>query len=255
MKNILFLILFVLFAGKLYSQGFNWQYSYREPTQGPNLFIGGVADYLYFDHTGEFFLFENETVCCPYKGGTGNGFRLGLKAEYWWQGNTAFNVSMSYVKAGGKFTSLQEYPRINNIIQVVEFAYNSDLRYIEFDFAAKRRLFDSHFYGEVALGFMYKVSDNSTHIERVVSPAELPFSDGSTEREFPYREISGLRKFNFLPAINIGYDLNLGDNLYASICTGIKIPIMSQSGNNSWNRWQTGVSVSVYWGIDNYTLF
>ncbi len=255
MKNILFLILFVLCAGKLYSQGFDWQYSYREPAQGPNLFAGVIADFAYYQHQGEFILFENETVCCPYEGGSGNGFKLGLQAEYWWKGDIAFNTSISYIKAGGKFTSLQEYPRINNIIQVVEFAYNSDLRYLDFEFAGKKRLFESHLFAELALGFLFKLSDNSTHIERVISPAELPFSDGSTEREFPYREISGLRGFNLIPGINIGYDVNLGHNLYASLSTGIQFPIMSQSSNNNWLRWQTGISISISKGIGNCNIF
>lgn len=141
------------------------------------------------------------------------------------------------------------------MIQVVEFAYNSDLRYIDFEFAGKKRLFNSHFYSEVVFGFLFKLSDNSTHIERIISPPELPFTDGSTEREFPYREISGLRSFNFVPAINIGYDVNLGSNLYASISTGIKFPIMSQTSNNNWLRWQTGISISISRGVVNYKLF
>lgn len=255
MKNILLVIFLIFGSASLYSQGFDWQYSYREPAQGPDLFAGIVADFAYYDHSGEFFLFEDQTVCCPYKGGTGNGFRLGLKAEYWWQGDIAFNVSVSYVKAGGEFTTRQEYPRINNIIQVVEFAYNSDLRYFDFEIASKKRLFDSHFFAEAAFGFLFKISDNSTHLERVISPAELPFTDGSTEREFPYREISGLRGFNVIPAINIGYDLNLGSNLYASISTGLKFPVMSQTSKNSWLRWQTGISISISRGLGNYKLF
>jgi hypothetical protein len=141
------------------------------------------------------------------------------------------------------------------VIQVVEFAYNSDLRYLSFEAGAKRRLFDSHLFTELTLAFMFKISDNSTHLERVVSPAELPFSDGSTEREFPYREISGLRSFNLVPSLSLGYDANLGNNLYAGISAGVKFPLMSQTSANNWIRWQTGINVSLHWGVGKYELF
>lgn len=55
MKKLLLVIFFIFGAANLFSQGFDWQYSYREPAKGPNWFGGIIADISYYDHQGEFF--------------------------------------------------------------------------------------------------------------------------------------------------------------------------------------------------------
>ena len=248
-NKILFIMIFLLPVVSL-SQGFDWQYSSRLPSKYPYLFIGGIAETNYLIHYGYIDLTEGYSKCCTFENGNGIGNGFGIASEYW-KGIWAIYGTLTFSSFPGNFTAdgITLKRKLNDgTVYDVKYQndFKSSLSYVFFELGAKYRIFQSHMHvgGGLKLGFL--TNNKAEHIERIVSPAEERFADGTQSQILSDGKISDLRSYVITPRIRIGYDLTFGTGLYASPTFSIGLPILNIAKNAQWQTWSFTLGISVY---------
>ncbi len=241
--------LFFLVSSPAYSQGFDWQYSPRLPFKTPVMFIGVGAQYDILKHVGDVNYIEGVYPCATFKNGNGTGYGVSGNVEYWKTGFLALTGGVLYQSVPAAFKADGDaLPLADGRVFKTEYEFTSNLRYITIEAGAKYRLFDSHFFGGGALQINTLLSKSTSQTERVISPAEGHFSDGSTERTFN-ADITGFKRFSVTPQILIGYDFPLGLGVYASPTARAGISLNSISDNASWRKVNLSFGISFLKGL------
>lgn len=246
-----FFIVFYLFASyaQLSSQGFDWQYSPRLPFDTPVFFVGVNGNLNYFLHYGSLDLTESYK-CCTFTKGTGVGSIFGINAEYWQTGTIAISGSFSYMTVPGFFEADGEpLPVYPSGIYYYKNEFNSTLSYLTLDTDAKWRLFLSHFFVGTGIRIGFLVSNKSEFYEKIVSPPEGRFNDGSQRRTIANGVISDIHSLFVTPKVSLGYDLNLGLSTYSSISFIAGLPIINISKDSEWQSWNFQIAIKIFRGI------
>ena len=252
MRYFLKIMLF-LFPAIIYSQGFDWQYSSRSPYEITDLYIGGVASFAYSYHTGNFPFLEEDVICCTYEDGIGSDFQLGVTLEYWHEPDMAFSLGILYSNVSSNFyTENTVIKRINPDLPGFNWttAYESDisLSYITFDMGVKNRIYEK-FSLKAGVDLNFNISSSETHVNSVVSPDNIPFSDGTFEKELSEGRIEDLSPMVLGVSIGGSYDLNMGIERYGEISILTRYTVNSLLSNYSWRNVQAKLMLRAFLGI------
>lgn len=249
------LIIIFIFALPTFalSQGFDWQVSSRLPYDITNKYIGAVGSLSYGYHTGSFPFLENDIVCCNYDKGDGLGVQFGLAGEYWYEHNLAFTASVLYSQVSANFrTETSVIKKTNPDLPGFNWttAYISDisLGFITLDMAVKRRVYDKLSL-RAGVDINFNINSSELHKNIVVSPNNIPFSDGTFEKELSNGRIGELSNFVLGVSIGASYDINLGIERYGEISAISNYTVNSYVSNNNWQNLQTKLMIKAYLGI------
>lgn len=249
-RMILFLAV-LLAPVVLVGQGFDWQYSARLPAEYPTLFVGvtGLGSLQRFN--GDINYVQGVVLCGTFSKGTGSGFGGGIQVDNWLTPALALTGSIRYETLGGTFTSagdtLARAPDTRPTI--VAYEIESDFSYALLDVGLRYRPFlSAKFFVGAGLQAGALLSSSTLQRQRIVSPAEQRFSDGSQEQSLK-DYIVGFRSFFVGGRVSAGMDVPLANSLYASPALFAGFPVTSMATDASWQRISYGVQVSVLYGI------
>lgn len=240
-KRISIVLIFSIFSiSDIYSQGFNWQRGARMPYIVPDFFIGINAGASITNNLGSFNLQEDLIECCNFSDGTGKAYFFGITSEYWYEGITAFNLSLNYYKNIDNFSiSKSLATRTGNF--VTQYGMNSKTDYLGIEISAKRRINDMHLFYGVGVSGSILINDVAEYTEQAISD-NVPF-----EKRVIYNgKIKELNRINVLPFIYAGYDADLGIGYYASPFLGISYNINSIIETESWHRLSLRFGIKIF---------
>jgi hypothetical protein len=225
------------------SQGFDWQYSARMPSDSPITFIGACSEFDYSINTGSVNLSEKNIICTAFNNGTGLGWSLGGQIEHWQTGSIAFIGKLIFSNHSTTFKRQESVPE-KDFDLVREFQLTSDLTYLDLELGIKSRIESTHLHigGGVLLRLL--LQNTNDYSWQVVSPAEY-----YQQHQLYNGTIKSYNNFLVSPFVSLGYDLNLGLGMYGTISYGISFPIMNQISNEEWRRWNAFISITVLRGV------
>lgn len=234
-----------------HAQGFNWQYSARFPTGYPSFFVGlsGTAGGQQF--SGDIHYTQGVVLCGAFSDGTGKGMSIGVQADNWITPWWTLTAALRYESFNGVFSAegdtLQRAP--NTPPTIVAYEIEGDFSHAVLDIGARYRVLPQAkaFVGAgVQLGVL--LSHSTLQRQRIVSPAEHRFADGSQEQSL-HDNIVGFRSFFAAARVSAGIDVPLAKSLYASPALFASVPVLSMVSDASWQRVSYGVQLSVVYGL------
>jgi len=252
MKYIITILLFVS-SSVVFSQGFDWQVSSRTPYQITDTYIGAVASYSLAYHSGNFPFLEEDVICCTYESGIGSDFQLGITSEYWHEPDMAFSAGLLYSIVNSNFyTETTVIKKTNPGLPGFDWttAYESDisLSYVTLDFGVKNRIYEKlNLKAGVDLNF--NIGSSETHKNSVVTPSNIPFSDGTFEKELSDGRIKELSAMVLGVSIGASYDINLGIERYGEMSFLTRYTVNSLLAENSWRNIQAKLVLKAFLGI------
>lgn len=249
----LILIVFMVIPVSLFSQGFDWQVSSRHPYNITNNYLGAVGGISYGYHSGNFPFLEGDITCCNYEKGDGLGIQLGITGEYWYEYDLAFSASLLYSQINSNFrTETSVIKKTNPDLPGFNWttAYESDisLGYITLDMAVKKRIYDKLSL-RAGVDINFNINSTESHRNLVVSPRNIPFSDGTFEKPLTAGRIGELSDFVLGVSIGTSYDFDLGIERYGELNLISDYTVNSYVANNSWQNLQTKLLIKVFLGI------
>jgi hypothetical protein len=242
--SLLFLIIFVILPTVAFSQGFDWQFSSRLPTNSPTKFIGITGNFQISADNSRLNFTEEYSHCCTFSGGSGSGFQAGIRYEQWIAANTALFSGLTFNKISSSFRREATEPLTDGILRT-EYRFDSYLTYIGLTLGSKHRISGTHFHAGGSLELSTQLNNTNEFHEKVISPPEWPWH----ERTIFSGSISGYNKILLSPAISAGYDFSLGLGMYGTVWLSAGFPLMSITGSEDWRRWGFYIGVSVLRGI------
>lgn len=252
MIRIILIFIFAL-PSFLLSQGFDWQVSSRHPYDITSKYIGAVGSLSYGYHTGKFPFLEKDIVCCNYETGDGLGMQFGLTGEYWYEHDLAFTTSVLYSKVSANFraeTSVikKTNPDLPGFNWTTAYESDISLGFITLDMAVKKRIYDKLSL-RAGVDINFNINSSESHRNLVVSPKNIPFSDGTFEKALPDGKIGELSNFVLGLSIGASYDINMGIERYGEISAISNYTVNSYLANNTWQNLQTKIMLKAYLGI------
>lgn len=247
------IIILILSASGLLSQGFDWQLSSRKPFDITNKYIGVTGSIAYGSHSGDFPFLENDVVCCNYESGSGTGVQIGLAGEYWYQNNIAFSSALLYTRIASKFSTetsviKKTNPDLPGFNWVTAYESDISLDYITLDLAVKQRIYDK-LNLKAGIDFNYNIGSSELHKNIVVEPANIPFSDGTFEKVLTNGRIGDLSKMVLGVSLGLSYDINLGIEKYGEISILSNYSVNSYISNYPWYNLQAKLSARAFLGV------
>jgi hypothetical protein len=258
----------VLPSPTLHAQGFDWQYSSREPTSFPRMFLGVVGSFGASTHYGSIPNLQKQGgdtcfVCGTFQNGTGTGFSVGVQGEYWLaDGDWAIVSSLRFERADSRFSyetdngPWRPTPTTPPRALITATSLTNNTRHLRLDLGAKVKFFPSPIIAALSLQGAYLLGSQSLQFERKVSPAEHPF-------ERTPDQISALefRRANLGAMFALGADVPLARGLYAVPSVFVSVPLLSASVSptgasgaasalpaSNWRWWHYGIQIAVLYG-------
>lgn len=243
--GITILVLFLLGAGALSAQGFDWQYSARFPVKTPTTFVGAGASLDFALDQADLEFVEKATLCQSFKNGSGHFVGVFVRGEHWIRPERALFASLGYIAHSANFTKKETVPLSpwQNLESEYEFAPKLD--YFTVEAGARERLFGSHFSAGVSLSASFLASHDFEFTERVLSPDDFPWQ----ERTISNGQIKGLNSINISPKLFAAFDLSIANSWYADFSVGVSFPINDIADNHEWKRWSLSLGVVVFRGV------
>lgn len=200
----------------VFSQGFDWTYSWRLPSESPTLFIGPLGSTgVNIDNAG-YSTFDSELNCCKYDNGQGRNSSIGILVEQWYKGIYSFQGIIQYNAGTSQFTS-----QVRNLIfseskeetLIRDYTLQTKWNYIDLALIAKSRVAGSHV--SITGGFLLNMPIGIELNHRVDFYVEKYPTDKYTSESTPTQvENAG---FVLSPLLGIEYDLAMMNGMYSKV--------------------------------------
>ena len=223
MKHCIFGIIVLFSWQNANSQGFDWIESWRLPSDSPDLFIGGYTGFGMNTEYVNARSFSNVLDCCGFKDGSGSGYRVGLTAEYWLEGDYSLQAQVGYGSSSASFNANRQDSILykdptgekNNSLNLLrDYTLTSRIQSLELAMIAKKRLFASHF--SVALGFLGAITLPNDSMHELEMKVSVPGIQLDREYYTPNEMVKGIDVAGFLfkPIIRCEYDIAIFNEAY-----------------------------------------
>ena len=246
LNKILFFCLALMFSSlTAYSQGMNWQFSSRMPSSSPVFFIGATAEFNYYSHTADFVIYEDiyNASTMPFTNGLGRGFSAGIHGEYWYDAQYAYSCDITYYSIPGKFSSdVEQLPVVQGGTMDYRVESETTLSYLNIEPGIKYRLFESNFHVGFNMQFKFFMDSTQKQTEKALNYENE--SRGMEDARLPE-----IRSLLIMPKIRAGYDFSIGLGRYATIYTGIGIPLMNITKEQVWRDWTFSAGIAFNFGL------
>lgn len=259
---LLVAIIFCSFSTvSLFSQGFDWQYSSRLPTDYPEQFYGVVFGGGLIAQSGSIGHYENGvdvltgvpycSECGKYETGSGNHFNIGMISEKWFDGIYAGNVSLRFEHFSGTFShQYNNGPLRSGESLITEYKLTVFQNYAFLDVSGKRRFFGNFLFAGAGIELGYLLSSSNSETETIISPNNVTFqTNPQSQVRVPDGDLStGIKKIYFGGKLSIGSDVPLARGLYASPALYLTLPITSVASDAVWRRISYGIQTAIVFG-------
>ncbi len=230
----------VSFLSQSKSQGFDWQSGARYPYEIPTLYIGLNTAFDINNHYGSFNFKEDFIECCKFTNGSGNGYRLGLVSEYWYDALTAVSATIDYSKSSADFKIRSVLPTRTGDF-VTDYMYSSSIKNINLELLARRRISLSHFSYGAGLRLSVFVNENNEYSEQAITN-NVPFE----KRIIASGTKNDLNMITISPMLFVAYDLPLGVGYYASPNLSLHYNLNSLIQDESWRKLSFSLGVRIF---------
>jgi len=190
-----------------------------DPGSYRTILLGPVFGINYNMHKGEFVTSDNSYPCCGFDNGTGVSFVFGGKLFYPVTDEIYLTPRLQFEGQGGDFKNDKiNYPilgpgnRLQNVnlqddLKVSLYTLNLDI-FGAYDIAG------TGLYVCAGPSFQFVVVKNFKQTEKIVTPSESVFLDGSRERTLYDESRDIVNTFQFAIRGGLGYDWNLGSGIH-----------------------------------------
>lgn len=234
----------------MYSQGFDWIYDSRMPSKYPSVFMGLHAE------TGMSFISMDQLqskqtpLCGNYENGKASDFKAGLNIEVWNQsGLSSLCFGLGVQQISMSFDDESQFTRWEGeeVLYTYRFGLESKSTYIFAEGFFKHRFSSTHFHGAIGLTALFGVGGNTRQYGEILEPADKV----STE-EFGEAKDLSLKTVNLMPIVRLGYDLDMGRNLYSTPYIAIGFPVFSSINDVNVRNWQINLGLSIQYAMPWY---
>ncbi len=250
-RPCLFLSLLITCAVAASAQGFDWQYSARQPFESPIRFYGIELSSGYGRHFASLDYLERGTgfTCCTYERGQGMPYGVLLAGDYWLTPDVSVQGGLGVVVRNVTFTSdPQSFPRVkDSIVSIVssEYVFQGSITYATVQAALRYRLLGTHLNVGGGVKLMVKLSESQTQIDRVIGPDDYFFGGNppSKEKVLPATILDDASTFVIEPYVSVGYDLAIRRGMYLTPTVTLGGPVTSLSKTQLWRALDVGFSL------------
>ncbi len=250
--KILFLLAAVSIAR---AQGFQWTPSVRLPFEHPRLYVGMEGGAAMEYHWGELTNMEGWVLCGVYRSAYGQRWSVGAAAEYWIRPDRTIGGIFRWVRRQIRFTHrtdpVPQKDSLGNTLPplITEYEFVPIVQQLQIGARVKQRLFVPYVFVTAEAVTSILLSYDATQTERIVSPPERRFVDGSFQRTVAETPVVQLAAFNIGTAIGVGADIPLIYSVYASPVVRIVLPLFPLERQSAWRSVGLSMAVAIYVGL------
>lgn len=245
---IFVILLYGLQTHSSYSQGFDWVADVRMPSKTPVIF-GGINVYATYSFLSTSGLQSTVTPLCGlYDAGYGQVLGGSARVELWnasglssWlfnvgleQRSYVFNDDRTFLTRDG--TTETQY--------MYKFVLQSNATIIFADCYYKYRVNRSHFHGAVGVSTNVSLVKNTNQYGEIVAP-----EDKVSREDFGSAADMGVSTFLVIPKLQLGYDLDMGNMMYATPYIAIGIPLSSSLMNDHVRSIDLSAGVAIQYAL------
>lgn len=245
---IFVILLYGLQTHSSYSQGFDWVADVRMPSKTPVIF-GGINVYATYSFLSTSGLQSTVTPLCGlYDAGYGQVLGGSARVELWnasglssWlfnvgleQRSYVFNDDRTFLTRDG--TTETQY--------MYKFVLQSSATIIFADCLYKYRISGSHFHGAVGVSANFSLIKNTNQYGEIIAP-----EDKVSREDFGSAADMGVSTLLVIPKIQLGYDLDMGNTMYATPYVAIGIPLSSSLMNDQVRTFDVCAGVAIQYAL------
>lgn len=228
------------------AQGFDWQYSVRQPATPPSTFVGFEVGYGASIHSGGLEYVER-VPCCRFSAGDGTPMWIGAIVETWQRGDMALWASVGYSIGTAVFhSSEQSFPLFDGRILRTRYSYATTLGSMTLQGGVRYRPFASNLNVGAALRLGTLLHSSSELFEEVLSPDDYLFATNPPTRRHRVPSGSGVASaspFRASVALSGGYDISLTRGIYVSPMIVVGVPLTATASDADWRTYDLGFAV------------
>ncbi len=250
MNKIKFILtILILSSVQLLSQGFDWQYSIRFPSNSPKFFVGASSSKIFSTGTSDISFSELYIPCCSFSSPVSDGFSFGLNAEYWLNsGVEAISLSMNFRKNNFNLKATPDPVFYKNDTLYTEIINDNIINYFDVSGLYKYRINNSHF--SLSAGIMLNILlSNYYKVRENVISLDDTFNNGETSREIINGSTNDLSKIIISPIIRVNYDLSIVNSIYSTFYADFGVNLNSMIKDDSWRNYQFSIGIAFYFGF------
>ena len=251
--GVVFLLLAAMSIAR--AQGFQWTPSVRLPFEHPRLYVGIEGGAAFEYHWGELRNMEGWTLCGVYRSAYGQRWSVGAGAEYWVRPDRTIGGIFRWVRRQIRFTHrtdpVPQKDSLGNTLPplVTEYEFVPIVQQLQIGARVKQRLLMPYAFVTAEVMTSVLLSYEATQTERIVSPPERRFADGSFERTVAATPVAQLATLNVGAAIGVGADIPLIYGVYASPSVRLAMPFFPIERQSLWRALSVSATIAVYVGL------
>jgi hypothetical protein len=230
------------------SQGFDWITDVRKPTKYPYVF-GGVSLYGGYSFVQSDGLRSTVTPLCGiYEKGLGNTLGGSIRVERWNEsGLSSWIVNAGFEQRSYSFDDVRTYTTNQQNTETqyqYQFVLSSSASLIFAECFYKYRFNASHFHGSLGVSANVSVSTLTQQYGEITAP-----SDKVSREYFGSADDLSIASFLIIPKLQIGYDLDMGNGLYATPYFAIGLPLRSSIMNSNVSSLDLCAGVAIQYAL------
>ncbi len=245
----------IVAAGTALAQGFPWVVSARLPFAHPRWYVGVEGSAAIEYHQGTFRNLEGGILCATYHTAYGQQRGVGVVAEYWMRADRAVSGVVRWMQRQARFTErsapIPQKDSLGDSLPplVTEYEFVPTLQQLQLGVRLKQRLLLRYLFAMAEVNATFLLSYTGKQRERIVSPPERRFADGSYERTIPFLPVTQLATLNIGAQVGIGMDLPIAYRVYASPVVQLGLPLFPLEQQSSWRSVSLRVALALYVGL------
>lgn len=245
-------LLWLISTGNSYSQGFDWVYDTRMPSKYPSIFMGLFAETGLSIITMEQLQSKQTPLCGNYDNGSASDFKAGVNVELWNQSGVSsicFGLGVQQMRM--EFDDERQITRWEGeeVVYTYRFGLESKSTYIFAEGFFKHRFSNSHLHGAIGLSTLIGMGGkgDTRQFGEILEP-----SDKVSSEEFGEATDLSLKSLQITPIVRLGYDLDMGRNMYSTPYIAIGLPLFSSINDVNVRNWQINFGISIQYAIPWY---
>ncbi len=241
------------------AQGFNWQYSSRMPMQTPTLFAGvyfsgGIGAFSGTLEVPELLPNGQECKeCGPYESSGLSSLRFGVAGEQWLGSHSVLlfeaDIAMSSELAESVTAPVPVFGG-ESVTTLLE--YESDITQFSLSSSFLRRIGETHFLVGGGLGVDARLSQSVLVRQTIQGTSAAYFEENGVRSKQRVLDVVAPEYVVLSPfaSLRAGYQFPLALGMFCRASAFVKAYPLSQVSNTSWTGYTSGISLSVFLGLN-----
>lgn len=258
-RLILFFLQITVTTVGVCAQGFNWQYSSRMPMQTPTVFAGVHFSGSLGGFSGE--LVVPETLsdgslceeCGPYNESTRNGFGFGLDLEYWLESHASvlLAIEISQVSEVAEFTTSPVTVFGGEPVTTL-LDFSSDATVVSLETSYLRRIGSTQLLIGGGLGVDANLTSSVNVTQTIEGTSSAYFEENGVKTKQRTLTVVEPEYALLTPSVHVmgGYQFPVALGMFCRATAFFEVYPMDVVTDTSWTGYTSGISVSVFLGLN-----